>query len=97
MAHFQINRAWLDEVRASPEVEALVVDAGEAALGRARAGAARIAETGDFAEHMSGDLHHSRKGVPWYRVANDDPGALSIEFGTAHEPAHRVLGKALEG
>lgn len=87
---------WLQDVWRESTLADQVEKTGEEILAAAKANASIFSSSGDFEKSITGSLKHSKKGRPYYRVESNDPGALSIEFGTAHQPAKRALGKAIE-
>lgn len=87
---------WLQDVWRNTELADQVEEVGREILSAAKSNAATFRVTGSFEESLKGELLKSKRGRPYYRVSSNDPGALSIEFGTAHRPAHRALGKAIE-
>lgn len=96
MGTFQINPQFERDLFQSPELTQLVYDAGGRVFDEAEALASAEASSGDFAASLSKRDHRSRSGRPVSTISADDPGALSIEFGTRHTPRHRFLGRALE-
>lgn len=87
---------WLQDVWRKTALADQVEKTGQEILAAAKANAAVFASSGDFEKSITGALKRSKKGRPYYRVESNDPGALSIEFGTARQPAKRALGKAIE-
>jgi hypothetical protein len=76
------------------EVEEIVFDIGEEMMDTAIEIARQHEETGEFARSIQSDPHRSRTDAPVYRIYSDDPGALSIEFGTSKMRGIRALGRA---
>lgn len=96
MGTFKINPNLERELFASAELAELVYAAGEEVLNEAELNAGAESVTGDFAASLSKHDHRSRSGRPVSTISADDPGALSIEFGTRYTPRHRFLGRALD-
>jgi hypothetical protein len=94
--HFVPNPDFARQLFRSAEVTRLVYDAGDRVLAAARRNAAAESVSGDFEASLTKRDHRSRSGRPISTVYSDDPGALSIEFGTKTTPRHRFLGRALE-
>lgn len=97
MSRFEFDRSWVtEELYQQAELVDLINESGEAVKAEAIRLADRISVTGSFRDSIQGELLRAKNGAPFYRVWSDDPGALSIEFGTAkgHKP-HRVLGQAI--
>lgn len=93
---FQINPNFDRDLFRSEELTALVSDAGDRVLAEAERTALAEGHTFDFAESLHKIDHRARSGRPMSSVYSDDPGSLSIEFGTRYTAAHRTLGRALE-
>lgn len=96
MGRFVPNPDFQRQLFRSEELTQLVYEAGDRVLAEARRNAAAEARTGDFEASIEKRDHRSRSGRPISTVYSDDPGALSIEFGTKTTPRHRFLGRALE-
>ena len=96
MGHFVPNPNFDRDLFYTPEATEAVSHAGDRLLSEAERLATEGADTGGFAEHLSKRDHRSRSGRPMSTVSSDDPGAISIEFGTEDTPAHRFLGRALD-
>lgn len=96
MGRFELNPDFDRQLFSSREATDAVDDAGDRVLGEARRIAAAESDSGDFEASLEIRYHRSRSGRPTATVYSDDPGALSIEFGTVDTPAHRVLGRALD-
>lgn len=96
MGRFVINPDFERQLFYSAEATEAVSHAGDRVLAEAERRATEGADTGGFAEHLSKRDHRSRSGRPISTVSSDDPGAVSIEFGTEDTPAHRFLGGALD-
>jgi hypothetical protein len=94
--HFVPNPNFERDLFRSAEITDLVYAAGERVLAEAERNAEAGADSGGFAESLSKRDHRSRSGRPVSTISADDPGALSIEFGTRHTPPHRFLGRALD-
>jgi hypothetical protein len=96
MSRFELDRSWVTEelYRQAPLAD-LVNEIGEFIKTDAIHLASRISVTGSFRDSIHGELLRARNGAPFYRVWSDDPGAISIEFGTAKNKPHRVLGQAI--
>jgi photosystem II stability/assembly factor-like uncharacterized protein len=89
---------FIEGLRHSEAVEAIVQAAGEGVLARAKQGAEAVKDSGAFARSMRGKMFTSRRrGPKWYRVWSTDPASLSIEFGTAKQDGKHVLGNAIRG
>lgn len=93
---FEINPNFDRDLFRSEELTQLVYDGGDRVLTEAEGIAMAEGRTFDFATSLHKDDHRARSGRPISTVYSDDPGALSIEFGTRYTPAHRTLGRALE-
>jgi len=93
MPKFVPNPDFQRELFASPELTELVYAAGDRVLAEARRLAAAEAHTGDFEASLEVHDHRSRSGRPIATVYSDDPGALSIEFGTRVTEPHWILGR----
>lgn len=96
MGHFVPNSAFERELFHSAEATDAVARAGDRVFAEAERNATEGAATGDFAASLSKRDHRSRSGRPICTISADDEGALSVEFGTEHTPAHRFLGRALD-
>lgn len=96
MGRFVVNPQLEQDMFKSAELTELVYAAGERVFNEAERLATEEAKTGDFAASLSKHDHRSRSGRPVSTITADDPGALSIEFGTRHTPRHRFLGRALD-
>lgn len=96
MDRFEINPDFDRELYALPEIREMVADAGDRVLDEAIRIADAESDTGDFSLSLEKKDHRGEKGRPISTVYSDDPGSLSIEFGTVDTPAHRVLGRALD-
>jgi len=96
MGHFVLNPNFERDLFHTPEATDAVAHAGLRVYAEADRLASAEAETGAFADSLSKRDHRGRSGRPLCTVSSDDPGALSIEFGTEHTPAHRFLGRALD-
>lgn len=94
-ARFVPNPDFAKELFYSEELTELVYAAGDRVLAEAQRLAAAEAHSGDFEASLEVHDHRSRSGRPIATVYSDDPGALSIEFGTKTTPRHRFLGRAL--
>jgi hypothetical protein len=97
VSEFKPNPNFDEELFAQAELQAIVSQKGKEVLAKAIANAQESLATGAAAESIHGKFARGRKGRPHYYVYMDDPGALSIEFGSSHTPAHRPLGKAIRG
>lgn len=96
MGEFRFDPEWLSEELFKNEAFiGLLVDGGEAVEAEARRLAGQYNRSGDFQRSIQGGLFFSSNGRPFYRIWSDDPAAWSIEFGTAKDKAHRVLGRAI--
>jgi hypothetical protein len=95
MGRFVPNPDFQRQLFHSEEATELVYDAGDRVLAEAQRRAAAESDTGDFELSLELDCHRSRSGRPIATVYSDDPGALSIEFGTRVTEPHRILGRAL--
>lgn len=96
MGRFVANPDFERQLFASAEATEAVSHAGDRVLAEAERLASQEASSGDFAASLSKRDHRARSGRPISTISSDDPGALSIEFGTERTPAHRVLGRALD-
>jgi hypothetical protein len=97
MSHFEFDPSYIHEgLYLERGIEEIITDRGEAALTRAKEHASEHSETGAWEEGMEGGFHRGANNHPYYRVENSSEGALSIEFGTHHNPAHRDLGRAID-
>lgn len=96
MDRFELNPDFDRQLYAIPELREMVAEAGDRVLDEAIRIAQSESETGDFASSLEKKDHRGDRGRPIATVYSDDPGALSIEFGTVDTPAHRVLGRALD-
>lgn len=96
MASFSFDPDWTaEELFPSPELAEMLEDMGESLVETARSTAGEYNRTGAFQASIQGALFKSSNGRPYYRVWSDDPAAYSIEFGTAKDAPHRVLGRAI--
>lgn len=93
---FMPNPDFQRQLFRSTELTELVYEAGDRVLAQARRNASAEAVSGDFEASLDKRDHRSRSGRPISTVSSDDPGALSIEFGTKTTARHRFLGRALE-
>jgi hypothetical protein len=75
---------------------AILLALGAEAQSIAESLAAPHVKTGAFEASFHGSLEHAKNGHPYFRLTNDDPAALSIEFGTAHMGGLHILGKAMD-
>lgn len=73
---------------------ALLVEKGLELQAVAMALAAPHVKTGEFEGSFDGFLEHASNGHPYFRLYNEDPAALSIEFGTAKTAGQHILGRA---
>lgn len=96
MGRFMANPDFERQLFHSAEVTEAVYSAGDRVLAEARRNAAAEAHSGDFEASLEKHDHRSRSGRPISTIYSDDPGALSIEFGTKTTPRHRFLGRALD-
>lgn len=69
---------------------------GEEGLATALQLAGEHVKTGSFEAHMHGEFSRAKNQHPYYRISNDDPAAVSIEFGTAHTDGLHVLRRTLD-
>ena len=96
MGHFVPNPNFDRDLFHTAEATETVSRAGDRVLAAAERNATEGADSGDFAASLSKHDHRSRSGRPMSTITADDPGALSVEFGTEDTPAHRFLGRALD-
>ena len=96
MGTFRINPDLERDLFVSPELTQLVYDVGHRVFEEAELLATEEGSSYGFADSLSQHDHRSRSGRPVSTIASDDPGALSIEFGTRRTPRHRFLGRALD-
>lgn len=94
MGKFVPNPDFLYEIAADGELDEIMEEAGHVVLETAQALSEEFRKTGEWQDHLTGDLKHS--GVwPYYRVEDDRDAAEYIEFGTSKTPAKRALGRAI--
>lgn len=96
MGHFVINPDFDRQLFYSAEATEAVARAGLRVYDEADRMATSEADSGAFADSLSKRDHRGRSGRPLCTISADDPGALSIEFGTEDTPAHRFLGRAID-
>lgn len=97
MSRFQPDQAWrVDELFQMPGLLSMLEDQGGAKRDEAIRLAGQYNRTGSFQRSIQGELLRASNGRPFYRIWSDDPAALSIEFGTKSNAAHRILGRAIE-
>jgi hypothetical protein len=92
---FKMNPEFENEILMSQELVDIVKDKGAEILDNARSFAAETNATGSFTDSIEGRFTRSAKGRPHYYVTAHDEAAVSIEFGTSTELAHRALGRAI--
>lgn len=73
---------------------ALLVEKGLELQAVAMTLAAPHVKTGEFEGSFDGFLEYASNGHPYFRLYNEDPAALSIEFGTAKVKGQHILGRA---
>jgi len=96
VASFSFDPDWIkEELFESPELIDMFDEMGESVLTSAREIAGQYNRTGQFQASLRGAVFRASNGRPYYRVWSDDPAAYSIEFGTAKDAPHRVLGRAI--
>jgi hypothetical protein len=96
VADFEFDPDWItEELFESEDLIEILEDMGAALTESARSIAGQYNRTGQFQASIQGSIFKSSNGRPYYRVWSDDPAAYSIEFGTAKDAPHRVLGRAI--
>lgn len=79
-----------------PVWDEIFEEKGVEGIGMAKAKALPHARTSEFLDGISGGFHRASNRHPYYRIENSTPGAISIEFGTAHTKPQRVLRDTIE-
>ena len=95
MARFVFDRTALIEIARHPTTRDMLAEKGRVVLAAAKKNGAPIRRKGIYAKSFRLDMRLHKRG--WEaEVVNTDWKASLIEYGSAHNPKHRVLGRALD-
>ena len=75
---------------------AILIEKGLEAQAIAQTLALPHIKSGEYEGSFEGFLEYASNGHPYYRLYNDDPASLSIEFGTAHAAGQHILGRTMD-
>lgn len=95
MARFVFDRSALIAIARADATRDMLERTATPVLAAAKANGAGIRRTGIYADAFRLDMRLHKRG--WKaEVVNTDWKASMIEFGSVHNPKHRVLGRALD-
>lgn len=96
----EFNTRELRKFLHNPELEAELMQRGNAGVDYAQSiapvgDAAHDINSGEYRDSLKAEAHYSESRVS-VRVGTDDYKRYWIEFGAAHMPKYRVLGKTMD-